>query len=137
MIKILNKRILEVRKSSGLTQEKFADRIRLTRNFVWMIEKGERVPSDRTISDICREFGVNEIWLREGIGEMFQKRSRSEELAAFFGDVQAEGGFKEAFLTVLARLGPEEWELIERKARELAEEIKKADPSDSSHRYIF
>ena len=72
--------------------------------------------------------------LRKALGlsqDEFGRRlgvTRSEELAAFFGDVQAEGGFKEAFLTVLARLGPEEWELIERKARELAEEIKKADP---------
>lgn len=125
----MNERISEVRKFAGLTQEEFGCRIGgLSRNYVWMLEKGDRTPSDRTISDICREFNVNELWLREGIGEMFQERTRSEELASFFGDVQAEGGFKEAFLTVLARLGPEEWELIERKARELAEEIKKADP---------
>lgn len=121
-------RIKEARKSKGMTQQAFADAIGLKRNTVATYEMGKAMPSDRTISDICREFGVNELWLREGIGEMFQQRSRSEELAAFFGDVQAEGGFKEAFLTVLARLGPEEWELIERKARELAEEIKKADP---------
>ena len=121
-------RIKEARKSKGKTQQAFADAIGLKRNTVATYEMGKAMPSDRTISDICREFEVNELWLREGIGEMFQQRSRSEELAAFFGDVQAEGGFKEAFLTVLARLGPEEWELFERKARELAEEIKKADP---------
>lgn len=121
-------RIKEARKSKGMTQQAFADAIGLKRNTVATYEMGKAMPSDRTISDICREFNVNEIWLREGIGEMFQERSRSEELAAFFGDVQADGGFKEAFLTVLARMGPEEWELIERKARELVEEIKKADP---------
>ena len=66
-----------------------------TKNFVWMIEKGQRIPSDRTISDICREFGVNETWLRTGAGEMFQKRSRDEELAAFFGEVlSAEPDFR-------------------------------------------
>lgn len=121
-------RIKEVRKGKKLTQQALADAIGLKRNTIANYEIGNVAPSDRTISDICREFNVNELWLREGIGEMFQERTRSEELAAFFGDVQAEGGFKEAFLTVLARLGPEEWELIERKARELAEEIKKADP---------
>ena len=125
----MNERISMIRKEAGLTQEEFGARIGgLSRNYIWIIEKGDRAPSARTISDICREFNVNELWLREGIGEMFQERTRSEELAAFFGDVQAEGGFKEAFLTILSRLGPEEWELIERKARELAEEIKKADP---------
>lgn len=69
----MNARISSVRKSLGLTQEKFADRIGLTRNFVWMIEKGDRVPSDRTISDICREFNVSETWLRTGEGEMFNQ----------------------------------------------------------------
>lgn len=69
----MNTRISNIRKSLGLTQEKFADRIGLTRNFVWMIEKGDRVPSDRTISDICREFNVSETWLRTGEGEMFNQ----------------------------------------------------------------
>lgn len=122
-------RIMEIVEQTGLNKSEFARRINVTPAYISKLGKSpDSMPSDRTISDICREFGANEIWLREGIGEMFQQRSRSEELAAFFGDVQAEGGFKEAFLTVLARLGPEEWELIERKARELAEEIKKADP---------
>lgn len=121
-------RIKEARKSKGMTQQDFADAIGLKRNTVATYEIGKAMPSDRTISDICREFNVNELWLREGIGDMFQERTRSEELAAFFGDVQADGGFKQAFLTVLARMGPEEWEMVERKARELVEEIKKADP---------
>lgn len=69
----MNTRISNIRKALGLTQEKFAARIGLTRNFVWMIEKGERVPSDRTISDICREFNVSETWLRTGEGEMFNQ----------------------------------------------------------------
>lgn len=72
-VNYLNTRISNIRKALGLTQEKFAARIGLTRNFVWMIEKGERVPSDRTISDICREFNVSETWLRTGEGEMFNQ----------------------------------------------------------------
>lgn len=122
-------RIMQVIDRKGLNKSEFARKINVTPAYISKLGKfPDSTPSDRTISDICREFNVNELWLREGIGEMFQERTRSEELAAFFGDVQAEGGFKEAFLTILSRLGPEEWELIERKARELAEEIKKADP---------
>lgn len=124
----LNERIGELISALGMKKTAFAERLNVSQAFISQLCSGIKQPSDRTISDICREFNVNEIWLREGIGEMFQERSRSEELAAFFGDVQADGGFKEAFLTVLARMGPEEWELIERKARELVEEIKKADP---------
>lgn len=124
----MNDRIKELRKALGLSQDEFGRRLGVTRGAVTNIELNKVEPKPLFVDLICREFNVNELWLREGIGEMFQERTRSEELAAFFGDVQAEGGFKEAFLTVLARLGPEEWELIERKARELAEEIKKADP---------
>lgn len=124
----MNDRIKEIRKALGLSQDEFGRRLGVTRGAVTNIELNKVEPKPLFVDLICREFNVNELWLREGIGEMFQERTRSEELAAFFGDVQAEGGFKEAFLTVLARLGSEEWALIERKARELAEEIKKADP---------
>lgn len=63
-------RILKVRKKENLTQEAFAERLNLSKNFVWMLEKGERTPSDRTIADVCREFNISEEWLRTGKGEM-------------------------------------------------------------------
>ena len=84
----MNERITQVRKQAGLTQEKFAGRIGLTRNFVWMIEKGDRVPSDRTISDICREFRVSETWLRTGEGEMFLPVDEEEELAQVLAEIK-------------------------------------------------
>lgn len=124
----MNERISAVRKAVGLTQEKFAEKIGLTRNFVWMIEKGDRVPSDRTVSDICREFNVSETWIREGTGEMFVQRSRNEELAAFFGDVLAADDFRARLLSVMSRLSTEEWELLARMAEKLAEEQKKPTP---------
>lgn len=66
----LNTRIKKVRKESGLTQDAFAERLSLTRNYISLMEKGDRVPSDRTISDICREFGISEKWLRYNEGDM-------------------------------------------------------------------
>ena len=65
----MKNRILQVRKENELTQDAFAERIKLSKNFVWMIEKGERIPSDRTIADICREFSISEEWLRYGTGD--------------------------------------------------------------------
>mgnify|MGYP001234932858 CR=1 FL=1 len=82
----MNARIEAVRKHEGLTQEQFADRINLSRNYLWMLENGSRTPSDRTISDICREFGVREAWLRTGEGEMFVQDTQSEQVAAFLAD---------------------------------------------------
>lgn len=84
----MNERISQVRKSAGLTQEKFAARIGLTRNFVWMIEKGERIPSDRTIADICREFGVSETWLRTGQGQMLLDLGEDAELTQVLAQIQ-------------------------------------------------
>ena len=76
----MNDRVKKIRQESGITQAQFADRIGLSRNYVAMIEIGQREPSDRTISDICREFGVNEEWLRTGKGEMFLPKSRGQEI---------------------------------------------------------
>lgn len=84
----MNERISQVRKNAGLTQEKFAARIGLTRNFVWMIEKGERIPSDRTIADICREFGVSETWLRTGQGQMLLDLGEDAELIQVLAQIQ-------------------------------------------------
>ena len=117
----MNERIALVRKSLGLTQEKFAEQVGLSRNFMWMIESGTRVPSDRTISDICREFNVNETWLRTGEGEMFNQITQSEKIAAFLGDITENEGddFKRRFVEMLAELEPEDWKLLERMAEKL------------------
>lgn len=117
----MNERIALVRKSLGLTQEKFAEKVGLSRNFMWMIESGTRVPSDRTISDICREFNVNETWLRTGEGEMFNHITRSEKITAFLADITADEGddFKRRFVEMLAELEPEDWKLLERMAEKL------------------
>lgn len=84
----MNERIVQVRKQAGLTQEQFAGRIGLSRNFIWMIEKGERIPSDRTITDICREFHVSEIWLRTGEGKMLLDLGEKPELTRVLADIQ-------------------------------------------------
>lgn len=67
----MNTRIKFLRKNSGLTQEKFAERIGLKQNSIALIESGKRNISDQAILSICREFGVREEWLRTGNGEMY------------------------------------------------------------------
>lgn len=64
-------RIIKIRESEGLSQEKFAEKLGLSRNFINQVENGKKNISDRTISDICREFNVNEEWLRTGEGEPY------------------------------------------------------------------
>ena len=76
----LKDRILKIRKDYKLTQDAFAEKLKLSKNFVWMLEKGDRIPSDRTISDMCREFNVNEDWLRTGEGVMYRESIEDDEL---------------------------------------------------------
>lgn len=66
-------RLKAVRKAVGLTQQEFADRLGIKRGAVANYEIGRNDPIDAVISLICREFGVNETWLRTGEGEMFAK----------------------------------------------------------------
>lgn len=128
----MNERISLIRKEAGLTQEEFGARVGgLSRNYIWMIEKGDRIPSDRTISDICREFNVSEEWLRTGEGEMFQPKSRNEELFEFAAKVaEGEAGSIQAqLLAVMSRLTDEQWEVLAQVAKEFVEETKKSGPS--------
>lgn len=117
----IGERVKELRKQINLTQQAFADRLNLKRNTVGSYEVNVVDPSDRTISDICREFNVNETWLRTGEGEMFNKITQSEKLAAFLADITAneEDSFKRQFVEVLAELEPEDWKFLERMARKL------------------
>lgn len=89
----MNERIKEIRQTVGLTQAEFAEKINLSRNYVAMMEIGQREPSARTISDICKGFNVNETWLRTGTGEMLRPQRRVEEIRQNEGLTQA--GFSE------------------------------------------
>lgn len=66
-----NERIKEVRKSLGLTLDKFGERIGLKKSAVSLIENGKNSVTDANIKAICREFGVDYMWLTTGEGEMF------------------------------------------------------------------
>lgn len=122
----MTERIKLVRKTFNLTQSEFGERIGVKGNTVTGYETGIRTPSDAILLSICREFNVNETWLRTGEGDPFLQRSRDEELAAFFGGVlSGEPGFKSRFLAVLSRLNEDEWKLLEQMADKLTEEAQK------------
>lgn len=121
----MHERIKAVRKALGLTQQAFADQLNIKQNTVAVYELGRIAPSDRTISDICRIWNVSEAWLREGAGEMFQPRTRRDEIAAFMGDLlSGPEDFKTRLISVLANLDDAQWALLADMAEKLAETEK-------------
>lgn len=63
-------RLKAFRKYLGLTQNDVADRLHIRQTHVSAMENGTKNITDRTISDICREFSISEEWLRTGSGNM-------------------------------------------------------------------
>lgn len=66
----MNERVRVVRKAMKLNQNEFSKKLGITPTAISRIERGERRITDRLIMSICREFGINEQWLRTGDGEM-------------------------------------------------------------------
>ena len=122
----MHTRINEIIKHFKLTKTEFARRLGISQPFVSRICSGEATPSDRTISDICREFGCDEVWLRTGEGEPFRQETRQEQIMRFA--VQTAKGsneFQKALVSMLVKLDPEDWTALERIAEKLLEEYKK------------
>ncbi len=109
-------RFKELRKELNVTQQEFADKLKISRNFVAQIEMGSKVPSDRTIDDVCREFGVSEEWLRTGNGDMFVPGIKDKQISAMLADVMKSGedSFRHRLVSALARLDDEGWDNLEK-----------------------
>ena len=112
----LKDRFKELRKELNVTQQEFADKLKISRNFVAQIEMGSKVPSDRTIDDVCREFNVNEEWLRTGNGDMFVPGIKDKQISAMLADVMKSGedSFRLRLVSALARLDDKGWDNLEK-----------------------
>lgn len=117
----ISDRVRELRITKNLTQQEFADKLRIKRSTISNYDIGRSEPSESVISLICRTFSVSETWLRTGEGEMFSDTAREEQIAAFMGDVLAAESedFRKRFVSMLSSLSVDEWRLIEEKAKEL------------------
>lgn len=121
-------RIKEVRKSVGMTQQKFADRLGIRQNTVAQYEMGRNAPIDPVITSICREFHISEKWLRTGEGDMKIAETQRDKLSNFFADVLATApDERSAFVAALDDLPPEFWSMIADFAKNYANKIKKED----------
>ena len=107
-------RIKQIRKRHKLTQVEFGERIGVKGNTVTGYETGLRNPTDAVILSICREFNVNEHWLRTGNGEPTIKRTKNQEIQEFANDVMElpDTNLKKRLVEGLAKLNENDWEKI-------------------------
>ncbi|EGT3656552.1 helix-turn-helix domain-containing protein [Clostridioides difficile] len=80
-------RIKEIREDAGLSQKDFGSKVKLSRSQISCYEKGIRDATDRSIKDICREFNVNENWLRFGEGEKYSINEKDSLLAEVLAEI--------------------------------------------------
>lgn len=127
----MKERIKRIRQTEGMTQAGFAQKLNLSQNFVWMVENGKREPSDRTIADICRVFGVDEVWLRTGVGEMSHRESREEAVAAVLGSaISGNSTARDRLIRALARLPDDAFPMIEKFILDSAQAIRQDTPQE-------
>ena len=122
-------RIKAVRNDAKLTQAAFAEKVHVSRNYITQIEMGVMNPGDNLIRDICREFFINETWLRTGAGDMKAENSRAAEMAEAVKRLFSEQpeSFQTALVTTLLRFNPNgpQWEILERIYDSIAAETEK------------
>lgn len=117
----MHKRIEEVRKYNKLTRAAFGERIGVSGDVINNLERGRVEIKDHIIRLICMEYDINEDWLRTGEGEMFIPETRDDEIAKFTTALLKEesDSFKNRLISTLAKMTEEEWEMLERKMREI------------------
>lgn len=118
----MNERIKSVRVMHGLNQTDFAKRLSISRSAVCKIESGENSPSDQTINLICKEFDINEEWLRTGNGKPYVERTKKEQIAKMLDNVLkgSDTNFKFRLISALAELDDTDWDSLEKIIRLLS-----------------
>ena len=113
-----------MRKSLNYTLDKFGGKLGVQKSAISKIEKGENNLTDQMLLSICREFSVNEEWLRTGEGEMFVSLNRTQQIAQLTADLfkGEKDSFKERLLLALAKLDEDEWKVLEKIAFDLTKE---------------
>lgn len=136
MVSLLKDRIKKMRKELDLTQQAFADKIGMKQNTIAQYEMGRTQPSDAIIFSICREFGVNETWLRTGEGEMFEELTEQEKLMKYAGLLlkdkdSAVANAIQALIVTYEQLDDTSKSVLEKIALQYVENLKKSQQTDS------
>lgn len=125
----MNERIKELRKSLDMNQTEFGNRIGVKQTTVAGYETGVRTPIDSVILSMCREFNVNEKWLRTGEGEMFLPVPEEDEVASYVSELlEPDNPFTDLIVEIMrtySQLDSKSQEVLLEFSRKLIENIKK------------
>lgn len=127
----MNTRIKKLRKTLDLTMEDFGKRVGVTRTAISNIESGNRNVTEQMFKLVCREFNVNEEWLRTGDGEMFVALPIEDEIAAYVEDLFADDGENELYNIIKAimrtynELSPKSQEVLRDASTKLVKNLQK------------
>ena len=116
-------RIIKLCDALNISKSDFARRINVTPSYISKLGKStESVPSERTIADICRVFGVSRLWLVEGVGEMYVKRDLNQELGLMVTALMkdADESFRKRFIAAMLQVPPDGWDAIEEFVNKLS-----------------
>lgn len=116
----MNERIKELRRALNLTQQEFADKLNIKRGAIANYEVGRNEPIDAVISLICREFNVNEEWLRNGTGEMFVEAKENSIVAKATMLLGEKDPLFEAFIDTYSKLTPKNREILQQFMSDLS-----------------
>ena len=113
----INENIKKLREDYlDMSRETFAQEINLKRTAIYLIETGQRNPSDRTINDICEKFNINKEWLLTGEGEMYKPEPQIDELEYLMGKFSINANEDETrtkIIKALLKLDDNGWRVIE------------------------
>lgn len=122
----MKSRIKQIRKENKMTQVEFGEKIGVKGNTVTNYETGLRNPTDAVILSICREFGINEDWLRNGNPPMYKEKDGSfSELLSDLED--SDDDFIKSLIKVYMGLDGDSKEALRRIADGMAEKYKRKD----------
>lgn len=118
-----NERVRIVRTSKNMTMEKFGNCLGVTKVAISNIENGNRSVTEQMRKSICREFGIDENWLRTGEGKMELNLTKEELIAEFIGRVlrDKDDSFKKRYIAMLSKLDEDGWEALEKVANAMGQ----------------
>lgn len=118
----INVRISKVVQNSGLSKTAFGKKINVSQQHISKLTK-DGTPSDRTITDICREFNISEEWLRTGKGDMSIEPD-AELFNLIDKMMRGENEFAKSLFKAFAKLDENQWKVVQQIVEDVANNQK-------------